>query len=141
LPDSLPVLESGGSTSKTVPSGGSRSSAARPAAAPDAAETVEPEPEAETKPEAAAEYDDSPNGVDALGIDWGAILSQMAGRADAALGTRSKKVKELLNASGHSREEVESTIERISELSIMFVDPSKLAGLADEMRRIAADAV
>jgi hypothetical protein len=141
LPESLPVLESGGSTSKTVPSGGSRSSATRTAAAPDAVETAEPETESETKPETAAEYDDSPNGVDALGVDWGAILSQMAGRADAALGTRSKKVKELLNASGHSREEVESTIERISELSIMFVDPSKLAGLADEMRRIAADAV
>jgi hypothetical protein len=74
-----------------------------------------------------------------MGVDWAAILSQMAGRADAALGTRAKKVKELLNASGHNREDVESTIERISELSIMFVDPSKLAGLADEMRRIAAD--
>jgi hypothetical protein len=63
----------------------------------------------------------------------------MAGRSDAALGTRAKKVKELLNASGHNREDVESTIDRISELSIMFVDPSKLAGLADEMRRIAAE--
>jgi hypothetical protein len=146
MPDSLPVLESGGSTGKTVPSGGSRGSTAKAATAvPDVAVATAPDPEpepqseAEAEPEPAAEYAGSPNGVDAAEVDWAAVLSQMAGRADAALGTRSKKVKELLNASGHNREDVESTIERVSELSIMFVDPSKLAGLADEMRRIAAE--
>ena len=151
LPDSLPVLESGGNTGKTVPSGGSRVSAAKADAAPEVAVATapdpepEPEPEPESEPEAeaeakpAAEFAGSPDGVDAAEVDWAAVLSQMAGRSDAALGTRAKKVKELLNASGHNREDVESTIERISELSIMFVDPSKLAGLADEMRRIAAE--
>jgi hypothetical protein len=145
LPDSLPVLESGGSTGKTVPSGGTRSSAAAAAASsPSAAPPGAPEPWPAGGAQTATEQesvpsDGSPDGVDSMGVDWAAILSQMAGRADAALGTRAKKVKELLNASGHNREDVESTIERISELSIMFVDPSKLAGLADEMRRIAAD--
>jgi hypothetical protein len=143
LPDSLPVLESGGSTGKTVPSGGSRlSTAAASASAPDALHPTDSKagsgPEAE--PAATPDFDAGPNGADVEAVDWAAILSQMAGRADAALGTRAKKVKELLNASGHNREDVESTIERISELSIMFVDPSKLAGLADEMRRIAAEA-
>jgi hypothetical protein len=143
LPDSLPVLESGGSTGKTVPSGGSRlSTAAASASAPDALHPTDSKagsgPAAE--PAATPDFDAGPNGADVEAVDWAAILSQMAGRADAALGTRAKKVKELLNASGHNREDVESTIERISELSIMFVDPSKLAGLADEMRRIAAEA-
>jgi hypothetical protein len=145
LPDALPVLESSGSTGKTVPSGGSRGSAAKVAAAPDVAFATAPdpglksEPHVEAAPEPSAEYVGSPNGVDAAAVDWAEILSQMAGRADAALGTRAKKVKELLNSSGHNREDVEWTIERVSELSIMFVDPSKLAGLADEMRRIAAE--
>ena len=73
-------------------------------------------------------------------VDWATIISAMAGRADAVLGTRSKKVKELLYAAGHNREDVEGTIERISELSIMFVDPSKLTALAADMRQIAASA-
>ncbi|HEV1997689.1 MAG TPA: hypothetical protein VGR61_06120, partial [Candidatus Dormibacteraeota bacterium] len=55
----------------------------------------------------------------------------------AVLGTRSKKVKELLYAANHTREDIDSTITRISELSIMFVDPSKLSSLADEFRQIA----
>ncbi|MFY9614124.1 MAG: hypothetical protein WAT58_01880, partial [Candidatus Dormiibacterota bacterium] len=80
------------------------------------------------------------NGVAAEDVDWPSLINEMAGRADAVLGTRSKKVKELLYATNHSREDVESTIDRISELSIMFVDPSKLTALADDMRRIAAAA-
>jgi hypothetical protein len=80
------------------------------------------------------------NGVAAEDVDWPSLINEMAGRADAVLGTRSKKVKELLYATNHSREDVETTIDRISELSIMFVDPSKLTALADDMRRIAAAA-
>ena len=151
LPEELPVLEADGTSGRTVPSGGTRGAAA-PAAAAAAAASEASEPEPAVEPGAApgsedqapdagsAEYAGSSNGADAVGVDWAAVLSQMAGRADATLGTRAKKVKELLNASGHDRESVDHTIERISELSIMFVDPSKLANLAEEMRQMAAEA-
>jgi len=149
LPDELPVLEADGTSGRTVPSGGSRGAAAHAAAvaaaASEAADSeVTPGSDDQAADEApdtlSAEYSESPNGADAVGVDWAAVLSQMAGRADATLGTRAKKVKELLNASGHDRESVDHTIERISELSIMFVDPSKLANLAEEMRQMAAEA-
>ena len=68
--------------------------------------------------------------------DWAAAINEMAGRADAVLGTRSKKVKELLYAANHNREGIDSTIGRISGLSIMFVDPSKLSTLSGEFRQI-----
>jgi hypothetical protein len=132
--------------------------AAEPAATPEvvaAVEHLEPEPAAPQEFElvpavpayaAAGPISPSgPNGAESGGsetaaVDWATIISAMAGRADAVLGTRSKKVKELLYAAGHNREDVDGTIERISELSIMFVDPSKLTALAADMRQIAASA-
>jgi hypothetical protein len=150
LPEELPVLEADGTSGRTVPSGGTRGAAARAAAVAaeseavgaDAGQEAGAEPQTLDQPSdaASAEYPESPNGADSVGVDWAAVLGQMAGRADATLGTRAKKVKELLNSSGHDRESVDHTIERISELSIMFVDPSKLANLAEEMRQMAADA-
>ncbi|MDQ6747096.1 MAG: hypothetical protein M3010_03185, partial [Candidatus Dormibacteraeota bacterium] len=88
--------------------------------------------EAEAEPDAGG-----PGGGGANG-DWGGAISEMAGRADTVLGTRAKKVKELLYASGHTRGDIDATIEKIAALSIMFVDPSKLSSLADEFRQVAA---
>ena len=106
-----------------------------------------PAPVVSSVPAYAAASPISPSGLngdtagDGTGeVDWATVISAMAGRADAVLGTRSKKVKELLYAAGHNREDVDGTIERISELSIMFVDPSKLTALAADMRQIAAAA-
>ncbi len=142
LPEDLPVLEADGSSGRTVPSGGTRGAGRADAEVASDSEAAGAESQTDDQPSdaAPAEYAESPNGADNVGVDWAAVLSQMAGRADATLGTRAKKVKELLNASGHDRESVDHTIERISELSIMFVDPSKLANLAEEMRQMAADA-
>jgi hypothetical protein len=124
-----------------------------PAAAAVASATADPAPEvlpppaASAVPAYAAASPINPSGLngDTAGggtgeVDWATLISAMAGRADAVLGTRSKKVKELLYAAGHNRDDVDGTIERISELSIMFVDPSKLTALAADMRQIAAAA-
>jgi hypothetical protein len=156
VPATLPVMEpdtQGGL--KEVPSGSA------PAAAPAEAPAAEPEPEPAPEPEAAAEAEapaaaeaepeaaeDEPaedtaaeaGGTDGDGdkdADWGAAINEMAGRADSVLGTRAKKVKELLYASAHRRADIDGTIDKIAELSIMFVDPAKLSSLAGEFREIA----
>jgi hypothetical protein len=95
---------------------------------------------AAASPTSPSDLNGAESGGDTADVDWATIISAMAGRADAVLGTRSKKVKELLYAAGHNRQDVDGTIERISELSIMFVDPSKLTALAADMRQIAASA-
>ena len=149
LPDTLPQLESnstGVTTAVAAPV-----PEAPPPAAPAPSAAAEPAPEApsddqgtaasipaETVAASGAEVALSSNGAGAEEPDWATLISAMAGRADAVLGTRSKKVKELLYSAGHNREDVESTIDRISELSIMFVDPYKLTALAADMRQIAA---
>ena len=130
VPETLPVMEPADGprvvSSSSVPSAAT-ATVAPPATAPDTAAGA-------PAPEAAA----SPAGGDS--IDWPSLVNEMAGRADAVLGTRAKKVKELLYATDHSREDLESTVDRISELSIMFVDPSKLTALADDMKRILSNA-
>ena len=164
VPDQLPVLEPGPSGLPTVPSGSTQPAeppaSATPVESPDPAPVIAAEPPPMAEPEVtsppgvsavpayAAASPISPsglNGAESDGnekaeVDWATLISAMAGRADAVLGTRSKKVKELLYAAGHNRDDVNGTIERISELSIMFVDPSKLTALAADMRQIAASA-
>ncbi|MFN2465576.1 MAG: DUF4388 domain-containing protein [Candidatus Dormibacteria bacterium] len=159
VPATLPVMEpdvQGGL--REVPSGSTP--AERPRRVPAAAPTPKPAPESEAEPEpepgpavetapAAADEaqdhdDETPSTDKSDGArkagedgDLGAAINEMAGRADSVLGTRSKKVKELLYASPHNREDIDATIEKIAELSIMFVDPSKLSSLAEEFRQIA----
>ena len=140
VPSTLPVMEPG-SGPKSVPSGAAKE---KEAASP----KVEPAAKSRTavaEPVASEEVEEAPAeaAVDSgpvSGVDWDAVLAEMAGRADAVLGTRSKKVKEMLLSTNHNREDVDATLDRIADLSIMFVDPSKLTALADEMRQIAADA-
>jgi hypothetical protein len=151
LPDALPVLEAAASGSTTAPAASSPPATAPPMEAPVAEAEPAPQAGAATEPEAASippetvaasgsEVAVSSNGAGAEEQDWPTLISAMAGRADAVLGTRAKKVKELLYSAGHNRQDVESTIDRISELSIMFVDPYKLTALAADMRQIAAGA-
>jgi len=128
IPSALPVLEPGHGKPREVPS------AAAPAPSVAAAPAVATP--AET-PRAAVEPAAVEPSASAAERDWAAAINEMAGRADAVLGTRSKKVKELLYAANHNRDGIDSTIGRISELSIMFVDPSKLSSLSDEFRQIA----
>src|SRR5712691_9001697 len=66
-------------------------------------------------------------------IDWNAMMSQLNQMADAALQNRSKKVKEMLASTEHTVDGLDRTIDRISQTSIMFVDPARLTNLANEM--------
>jgi hypothetical protein len=145
VPPTLPVIEPGTDGGAKEVSSGSMAPAAAPAEAPAAQPEPEPEPaasaaQAETAEEPAPSPEMGSDAADQTGqgkVDWAGAINEMAGRADAVLGTRSKKVKELIYAADHNRESIDGAIERVSELSIMFVDPSKLSSLADEFRQIA----
>jgi hypothetical protein len=72
-------------------------------------------------------------------IDWPALMSQLNQMADAALQNRSKKVKEMLATTEHNLDGLDRTIDRISQTSIMFVDPARLTNLANEMRQLVEE--
>jgi hypothetical protein len=69
-------------------------------------------------------------------IDWPSLMSQLNQMADNALQNRSKKVKEMLGTTEHNVDALDRTIDRISQTSIMFVDPARLTNLANEMRQL-----
>jgi hypothetical protein len=68
-------------------------------------------------------------------VDWAGLQRRLEQLADAALPERSKKVKELLQATPPSRDSYIQTIDRIANLPILFVDPARLTTLAGKMRR------
>lgn len=72
-------------------------------------------------------------------IDWSALMSQLNQMADAALQNRSKKVKEMLASTEHNLDGLDRTIDRISQTSIMFVDPARLTNLANDMRQLVEE--
>jgi len=72
-------------------------------------------------------------------IDWPSLMSQLNQMADNALQNRSKKVKEMLGTTEHNLDALDRTIDRISQTSIMFVDPARLTNLANEMRQLVED--
>src|SRR4029077_4465288 len=65
-------------------------------------------------------------------IDWNALMSQLNQMAEAALQKHSKNVKEMLASTEHTVDGLDRTIDRISQTSIMFVDPARLTNLANE---------
>src|SRR5438093_2661976 len=97
------------------------------APAPQAAPRAQPRAPA---PPAAAPASAEPD------IDWPSLMSQLSQMADSALQSRSKKVKEMLSSTEHNVDALDRTIDRISQTSIMFVDPARLTNLANEMRQL-----
>jgi hypothetical protein len=69
-------------------------------------------------------------------VDWDGLMRQLFQMADAALQNKSKKVKEMLAATEHSLDALDRTIDRIAQISIMFVPPERLTNLADQMRQV-----
>jgi Domain of unknown function (DUF4388) len=67
-------------------------------------------------------------------IDWAAIVAELQAMAEDALGNRARKVKDILGASDPSLAGVESAIDQIPGISLLFVDSSRLEQLAQEMR-------
>lgn len=98
--------------------------AAQPAA-PQRVPSYQPAPQPAAPP-AAGEPD----------IDWNSLMGQLNQMADNALANRAKKVKEMLASTDHNVDGLDRTIDRISQTSIMFVDPAKLMNLANEMRQL-----
>ena len=73
-------------------------------------------------------------------VDWPRLLSQMQQLADTALQNRSRKVNEILAAAQPSRASLIQAIDRISNTSLMFVDPARLDALAGQLRRLLDEA-
>ena len=69
-------------------------------------------------------------------VDWHGLMNDLYQLADNSLQSRSKKIKEMLAATEHNLDALDRTIDRISQTSIMFVDPARLSNLAHEMRQV-----
>jgi uncharacterized protein DUF4388 len=67
-------------------------------------------------------------------LDWAAIVAELQAMAEDALGNRARKVKDILGASDPSLAGIESAIDQIPSISLLFVDSSRLEQLAQEMR-------
>jgi hypothetical protein len=62
------------------------------------------------------------------------LVAELLQMTDEALGNRARKVKEVLSAADRSRMGLESAIDQIPSISILFVDASRLESLANELR-------
>ena len=115
---------------RPTPAPAPAASPAAPAASPRAAAQSYPAPvQAAPPPPSAAEPD----------VDWNSLMSQLNQMADNALQNRAKKVKEMLASTEHNLDALDRTIDRISQTSIMFVDPARLTNLANEMRQLVEE--
>jgi len=66
--------------------------------------------------------------------DWEAVIGDLQQITEDQLGNRARKVKDLLGASERSRLGIQSTIDQIPTISILFVDASRLEGLATDLK-------
>jgi hypothetical protein len=91
-------------------------------------------------PTPARAYDPAPAQAAAAGpepmVDWDGLIVQLSQMADSVLQNRSKKIKELLASTDRNLDALDRTIDRVSQTSIMFVDPVKLTNLANDMRQV-----
>jgi hypothetical protein len=68
------------------------------------------------------------------GVDWEAIIGDLQQATDEALGNRSRKVKDILASSDRTQAGIETAIDQIPQISILFVDTVRLESLAGELR-------
>jgi hypothetical protein len=66
--------------------------------------------------------------------NWDAVVEELQGLADKALGARSRKVKDLLGSAERSQAGVESAVSQVSQISLLFVDSALLVKLEQDMR-------
>jgi hypothetical protein len=67
-------------------------------------------------------------------LDWSSIVGELQAMAEDSLGNRARKVKDILGAADPSLAGIESAIDQIPSISLLFVDSSRLEQLAQEMR-------
>src|SRR5436305_2072759 len=114
----------------SVPATVYRPAAAPPSTAPAATTAPASPAQPHPAPAAAAPVSAEPD------IDWPAPMRPLNQKADSALTSRSTKGKEMPSSTDHSVGALDRTIARISQASIMFVDPARLTNLANEMRQL-----
>jgi hypothetical protein len=66
--------------------------------------------------------------------DWEGIVADLQQITEDQLGNRARKVKDLLGAAERSRGGIQSAIDQIPTISILFVDASRLEALASDLR-------
>jgi hypothetical protein len=66
--------------------------------------------------------------------DWETIIADLQQVTEDQLGNRARKVKDLLGAAERSRAGVQSAIDQIPTISILFVDAARLEALANDLR-------
>jgi hypothetical protein len=87
---------------------------------------VEPAPAPMAPPAAAPSGRGAPN--------WEAVVEDLQGMADRALGARSRKVKDLLGSAERSQAGIEAAVAQVSQISLLFVDSALLVKLEQDMR-------
>jgi hypothetical protein len=95
--------------------------AVQPPAAPQRPEPLPPEPQAAPEPVV-------------LQLDWEQVVQDLQTMADEALGNRARKVKDILAGAERSQAGVEGAIAQIPNISLLFVDSSRLEALAKDMQ-------
>jgi Domain of unknown function (DUF4388) len=66
--------------------------------------------------------------------DWEAVVADLQQITEDQLGNRARKVKDLLGGADRSRGGIQSAIDQIPTISILFVDASRLEALASDLR-------
>lgn len=69
-----------------------------------------------------------------LQLDWEEVVQDLQVMADEALGNRARKVKDILAGAERSQAGVEGAIGQIPNISLLFVDSSRLEALAKDMQ-------
>jgi hypothetical protein len=84
-----------------------------------------------TQPSVAPTTPPAPSGPQ---LDWASIVAELQAMAEDALGNRARKVKDILGGADPSLAGIESAIDQVPSISLLFVDSSRLEQLAQEMR-------
>jgi hypothetical protein len=66
--------------------------------------------------------------------NWDVVVAELQATTEEALGNRSRKVKDVLASAERSQAGIESAINQIPTISILFVDSSRLEALAADLR-------
>ena len=103
-------------------------------AAPAAAPVYTPSSAPPVQSVATAYAAPGPPAAAGVASDWEAVIGDLQQITEDQLGNRARKVKDLLGASERSRLGIQSTIDQIPTISILFVDASRLEGLATDLK-------
>jgi hypothetical protein len=66
--------------------------------------------------------------------DWNVIVAELQKMADETLGNRSSTVRKILDSADRSHPGIDAAINDVSQVSLLFVDASRLQALASAMR-------